>query len=111
MTSFGKPSCALCMKEKIQILQALRNNPQSTINTQNKLYGACRHNTKFHRYKNYTISADEKLFIPKRVSQCTRLPELIFPDESNSLFVCQDCVSNTTYPPITRGDNDTAGNV
>ena len=68
-------------------------------------------NTKFHRYANYTISADEELSSPKRISQHTRLPELILLNKPNSPFVCQDCISNSTYPPIIGEENDTASNV
>ena len=54
--NFGHPSCALCMKERFFIHQAIRKEPDKLINSCNKLYGACRHKTKFHWY---TSSADQ----------------------------------------------------
>ena len=94
MKTFGKPTCGLCMKEKINILQTIRRNPKIIINTQNELYGACRHNTKFHRYPNYTIGADEEQFSPERLSQHNILPVLISPNDIESPFLlCSSCVS------------------
>ena len=84
MKMFGKLSCRLCMKEKIHILNEVCTKPKSTINRRNKLYGACRHKTRFHRYTSYTISADEELFSPKRVSQHTTTPVPISPREEDS---------------------------
>ena len=40
-TSFGKLNCCLCMKELLKI---------QLINSNNKLYRACRHKPKFHSY-------------------------------------------------------------
>ena len=57
-------------------------------------------------YTNYTVGADKDLFNPKKVSQHTRLLELNLPDEPDSPFMCQDCVSMSN-PPINRGINTT----
>ena len=57
--SFGKISCSLCMKERLEILKASKQQPKRLINSCNELYGACRHRPVFHRYTNYTKSADE----------------------------------------------------
>jgi GIY-YIG catalytic domain len=57
--TFGTPNCALCNKERLAILKQSRKNPDSLINSCNEIYGACRHNPKFHRYKSRTPSTDE----------------------------------------------------
>ena len=48
--TFGTPHCTLCSKERIAILKASRESPQSLINSCSEIYGACRHKPKFHRY-------------------------------------------------------------
>ena len=48
--TFGKNSCQLCMKERLSILNNLKNNPKETINSNSEIFGACRHRPKFHRY-------------------------------------------------------------
>ena len=108
MKTFGKPSCSLCMREKINILQSIRRNPKLTINTRSELYGACRHNTRFHRYTNYTISADEGQNSPERVSPYNIRPVLISPQDSNSPFFCSNCVS--TERPLSMEEDNTALN-
>ena len=58
--TFGTRNCALCSRERVEILKHCRKNPQSIINSCNEIYGACRHNSKFHRYaKAETPSTDE----------------------------------------------------
>ena len=69
--SFGKLNCSLCMKERLEILKSLKNQPKRLINSSNELYGACRHRPVFHRYTNYKSSADEGLKGPKRVNVST----------------------------------------
>ena len=69
--SFGKLDCTLCMRERLEILKAFKNQPLRLINSSNELYGACRHRPVFHRYTNYTTSADEGLKILKRVNVST----------------------------------------
>ena len=59
MKNFGTPSCALCMKERLLILKALRKEPDRLINSRDKLYGACRHRSKFHWYTSDATSTDE----------------------------------------------------
>ncbi len=60
MKSFGKLSCRLCMKERLEILKQSRKNPDKLLNSNSELYGACRHKTKFHRYtRNMPASTDE----------------------------------------------------
>ena len=52
MKTFGKPSCRLCMQERLFIYKALRNEKQKhlVINSANELFGACRHKPNFHRF-------------------------------------------------------------
>ena len=69
--SFGKSNCALCMKERLEIMKAMKNQPTRLINSSKELYGACRHRPVFHRYTNYTTSADEGLTGLKRVNVST----------------------------------------
>ena len=50
-----KTNCNLCMKERVEILKALRmdklQNTKNVINSSNELYGGCRHKCKFHRHR------------------------------------------------------------
>ena len=66
--SFGKLSCTLCMKERLHILKALGDKEETRlINSNNELYGACRHKPKFHRYTCYNPSTDDGQLSPERV--------------------------------------------
>ena len=69
--SFGKLNCNLCMKERLEILKAMKQQPKRLINSSNELYGACRHRPVFHRYTNYKSSADEGPKGQKRVNVST----------------------------------------
>ena len=57
--TFGTPHCALCSRERLEILRAARSNPDKLINSCNEIYGACRHKPRFHRYCKQTTSTDE----------------------------------------------------
>jgi hypothetical protein len=59
--TFGTPNCALCNKERIEILKQSKRDPKSLINSCNEIYGACRHHPKFHRYKSRSPSTDESI--------------------------------------------------
>ncbi len=48
--TFGTANCALCNKERLEILKLSRYKPHLLINSCNEIYGACRHKPKFHRY-------------------------------------------------------------
>jgi hypothetical protein len=51
MKSFGKLNCSSCMvRERIEILRTIRQEEWKIINHCNKIYGACRHKTRFHRF-------------------------------------------------------------
>ena len=61
----------------MEILKAKRldklNEENKLINTSKELYGACRHKTKFHRYRFFKkpISTDEGCTSPERSEQLT----------------------------------------
>ena len=55
--SFGKPSCSLCMVERIKILDQSRFANSKLINSCSEIYGACRHKPRFHRFP----STDERI--------------------------------------------------
>ena len=50
MKTFGTNLCKLCIKERLEILHKQRTDPESITNSNNKIYGACRHKTKSHRH-------------------------------------------------------------
>ena len=63
------------MNERLQLPKALKvdkmENTRKLINSSNELYGACRHKTKFHRYRLFKkpISTDEGCINPERSEQ------------------------------------------
>ena len=57
--TFGTRNCALCNRERLEILKRSRKDPNSTINSCNEIYGACRHKPKFHWYIKQNTSTDE----------------------------------------------------
>jgi len=58
MKLFGRLSCLLCMKERLEIIKMAKEEPENLINSRGEIYGACRHKTKFHRYMRQTTSTD-----------------------------------------------------
>ena len=88
MKTFGKLNCNLCMMERLEIIKAARNDKLNDegklINSSNEFYGACRHRTKFHRYRIFKnlISTDEGVFSPKRSDQ---YPDEVMQDSSLDL--------------------------
>ena len=56
MKTFGKLNCSLCMRERIEILRAFdqADNEYLVINSNNEIFGACRHKTRFHRFRKET---------------------------------------------------------
>lgn len=60
--TFATRNCTLCARERLEILKQSRKDPHSLINSCNEIYGACRHNPKFHRYdKHNNPSTDESI--------------------------------------------------
>jgi GIY-YIG catalytic domain len=72
--TFGTPNCALCNKERIEILKQSKRDPTSLINSCNEIYGACRHHPKFHRYTHKSPSTDESI-IDERVTLTCKTTE------------------------------------
>ena len=75
MKTFGKLNCNLCMMERMEILKAKKldelNGENNLKNALKEIYGACRHKTKFHRYRLFKkpISTDEGCINPERSEQ------------------------------------------
>ena len=70
MKTFGKLNCSLCMNERLQILKAQKSEKSTKtkklINSSSELCGACRHKSKFHRYRFCdSPSTDEGLSSPE----------------------------------------------
>ena len=81
MKTFGKLNCNLCMMERMEILKAKKldelNGENKLINSSKELYGACRHKTKFHRYRSFLKNLSvlmRGVSTPKEVS---KLPLMI----------------------------------
>jgi hypothetical protein len=59
--TFGKNTCALCNRERMEIVKASRNTPDMIINSCSEIHGACRHKPRFHRFhEQETHSADDR---------------------------------------------------
>ena len=67
--TFGSRNCALCAKERIEILKHSYSHPQSLINSNNEIYGACRHKPRFHRYVKQTTPSTDESIKDERVTQ------------------------------------------
>ena len=68
MKSFKSFGCTLCNKEKCEIMKCTLKNENNTMNYCSEIYGACRHNSKFHRFINVTdTSTDDGQRAQKRV--------------------------------------------
>ena len=48
--SFRKYNCRLCMKERMFIYKAMKEEPHLVLKDKTELYGECRHVPKFHRF-------------------------------------------------------------
>jgi hypothetical protein len=48
--TFRKNTCALCNRERIEIIKISRTTPNILINSCWKIHGVCRHKARFHRY-------------------------------------------------------------
>ena len=95
MKSFGKLNCSLCMNERLQILKAQKSEKFSKtkklINSSRELCGACRHKSKFRRYRfRDPPSTDEGLLSPEMSDISTArliLPSSGFSDFESDLSV------------------------
>ena len=50
MKTWGKSSCTLCMKERIEIIDNSRRRYSRIINAFSEVHGSCRHIPRFHRF-------------------------------------------------------------
>ena len=50
MKTWGKLSCTLCMKERIEIIDNWQRRYSLIINSCSEVHGACRHVPRFHRF-------------------------------------------------------------
>ena len=61
------------MHEKVKILCALQQEENNVINSNNEVFGACRHKTKFHRFlkddKNVKSTSTDEGNKPERVCE------------------------------------------
>ena len=59
MKTFGKLNCTLCMRERVEILQAYQQEKTKLINSKMEIFGACHHKTTFHRFlkENRTVKS------------------------------------------------------
>jgi hypothetical protein len=59
--TFGKNTCALCNRERMEIIKISRATPNILINSCSEIHGACRHKPRFHRYHEQdNPSADDR---------------------------------------------------
>jgi hypothetical protein len=60
--TFGKSTCALCNRERMDIVKLSRSIPDQLIKSCFEIHGACRHKPMLHRYHEQMInsSADER---------------------------------------------------
>ena len=58
--TFKTDKCALCVNERLEIIKHARG-PEANlmINTNDEIFGACRHKPMFHRYHKSTTNAEE----------------------------------------------------
>ena len=101
--SFGKVNCSLCMKERLAILRASRNEDEKKkmINANSELYGACRHKPKFHRFTTYNSSADDGRTSPERVSTniFNYSPPPSTNDRNENLNICTEISTTENSTP------------
>jgi hypothetical protein len=58
--TFGKSTCALCNRERMEVIKLSQLIPDKLINSFSKIHGAYRHKARFHRYHEQdALSADE----------------------------------------------------
>jgi hypothetical protein len=103
--TFGTKACKLCAREKLAILKTSRKNPDKLINKNFEIYGACRHNPKFHRFgqlHNIAPNTDESIKderVPTRPGSTTSL-------ESAGSFDSTTAFNDTRESPVRYIDPD-----
>jgi hypothetical protein len=68
MKTFRKNTCALCNRERMEIIKISRATPDILINSCSEIHGACCHKPRFHRYHGQdNPSADDR-------KKCEKVP-------------------------------------
>ena len=98
--TFGTRHCQLCMKERLYILRSIKKNPKKTINACNEIYGACRHNPKFHRFDTKVNASTDESDKDERVT-ANPSPTSSVPDDDIS-----DDNNDTSTPSLFASDTD-----
>ena len=68
VNSFGTAHCQLCNRERLEILKRSKKDPNNLINSCNEIFGACRHQTRFHKYVKADTSTDEATPLAEKVT-------------------------------------------
>jgi hypothetical protein len=59
--TFEKATCALCNRERLEIIKISRSTPDILSNSCSEIHGACQHKPRFHRsHEQETPSADDR---------------------------------------------------
>ena len=73
------------MKERLLILKALGDNAEKRlINSNNELYGACRHKLKFHRYTTTNSNTDDRINPEKEIEISVGSPSFTSKESNNT---------------------------
>jgi hypothetical protein len=80
--TFGKATCALCNRERMEIIKISWSTPDILINSCLEIHGACRHKPRFHRYHKQETPV---LMIAKSMKQSTW--KLQIPQEGESIWL------------------------
>jgi hypothetical protein len=90
------------MRERIEILHTIRQEEWRTMNHCNKIYGACRHKTRFHRFlkehtdvKNTSTDEGDK---PEKVYKYNDRDRFSDPDDSQESSPRPACITDVTPP-------------
>ena len=100
MKTFGKLNCKLCMKERINTLKMSQENPERLINSCGKIYGACRHRTRFHRFIREGNYSTDDAITQKKVSNVCNLIAKTHPSQDppscENVTICIPILQNMT---------------
>jgi hypothetical protein len=103
MKSFVKMNCSLCMQERIEILCTICQEEWKIINHCNKIYGACKHKKRFHRFlkehTNVKNTSTEDSLKPEKVYKYNDRDRLSDLDNSQESSPRLACVFDVTPPP------------
>lgn len=76
MKTFCTNACTLCMKKRLEMFKKSTENNNLLIDSQSKIYTACRHETRFHRFKqNTSTSTDDRIYPEKVIKAVSTISE------------------------------------